>query len=223
MSTMAVVMNIIRAIRADSRPLATFIRVFALVFGGALICSAIVAYFSPKVYSSTVQIRVEKDHSEVSADYYFPLTQFKIIKSYRILTNVIANLHLDEKLARQHGADRWTIDDTFDDLVHSLSIRQSRMSNLVDISVTNNDPELAASIANATADSYKLFRLEQWKDSQERESGFPVSVCNAARPDRDSCMQTELRIFTMWVLGGTLLALLAGVWSALGAAHRSAR
>jgi hypothetical protein len=224
----SLLMDIFRVFLTDPRPRAAFIRVFALVFGGALICSAMVAYLFPRVYSGTVQIQVEKDYPEVSADHSFLVTQFKIIESYRILTNVIVNLHLDEKLALQHGAKRWTIDDTFDYLVHRLSVQQTRMSSVIEISVTNSDPELAAHIANATVDSYKLYRLDKWKQIQlwepeeSRTIIFPVIVCNPARPERESFLHTDWRRFLLYVLGGTLAALLAG-GSAWFARQRRAR
>jgi capsular exopolysaccharide synthesis family protein len=105
----------------------------------------------------------------VSTDPYFLTTQFKIIESYRILTNVIANLHLDEKLAHQNGSTTpWSIDETFDFLSHRISVEQTRMTSLIEISVRNQTPETAALIANGVADSYKQFRLEQWRNSRGR-------------------------------------------------------
>jgi capsular exopolysaccharide synthesis family protein len=150
-----------------------------VVFLLCVMTSTLLTIWLPKQYSSMVQIEVNKDDPEVtvvdagrssmySADPYFLTTQFKIIESYRILTNVIVNLHLDEKLAQQNGATRWSIDDTFDNLVHRLSVEQTRMTSLIEISVRNQSPDMAATIANAVADAYKQFRLEQWKDSKGR-------------------------------------------------------
>jgi hypothetical protein len=73
----------------------------------------------------------------LSADPYFLTTQFKIIESYRILTNVIANLASGRETGpakRRHPLD---IDDTFDYLVHRLSVEQTRMTSLIEISVRN--------------------------------------------------------------------------------------
>jgi capsular exopolysaccharide synthesis family protein len=151
-----------------------------VVFLLCVMTSTLLTIWLPRQFSSVVQIEVNKDDPEVtvmdggrsstmySADPFFLTTQFKIIESYRILTNVIVNLHLDEKLAQQNGATRWTLDDTFDNLVHRLSVEQTRMTSLIEISVRNQSPELAAAIANAVADAYKQFRLEQWKDSKGR-------------------------------------------------------
>src|SRR3984957_881973 len=136
-----------------------------MVFFLCLVTSTLLTIWLPKQYASTVQIEVQKDDPEVtfsdshqayvSADPYFLTTQFKIIESYRILTNVITKLHLDEKLAQQNGGTRWSIDETFDYLQHRLSIEQTRMTSLIEISVRNQDPKMAAAIANQVADSYK--------------------------------------------------------------------
>jgi capsular exopolysaccharide synthesis family protein len=150
-----------------------------VVFLLCVMTSTLLTLWLPKQYSSMVQIQVNKDDPEVSivnggqssmsfADPYFLATQFKIIESWRILTNVIVNLRLDEKLAQQNGATKWSIDDTFDQLVHRLSVEQTRMTSLIEISVRNQSPDLAAEIANAVADSYKQFRLEQWRGSKGR-------------------------------------------------------
>jgi succinoglycan biosynthesis transport protein ExoP len=149
-----------------------------MVFFLCLVTSTLLTIWLPKQYSSTVQIEVQKDDPEVSfsdthqtyvsADPYFLTTQFKIIESYRILTNVIANLHLDEKLAAQNGAARWPMDYTFEYLSKRLSVEQTRLTSLIEISMRNTDPKIAADIANAVADSYKQFRLDSWKQTKGR-------------------------------------------------------
>jgi capsular polysaccharide biosynthesis protein len=171
-------MKIVRAFRAEPRLRSAFIRVFAVVFLLCAITSGLLTIWLPKQYSSMAQIEVQKDDPEAavaephqlmfSTDPHFLTTQFKIIESYRILTNVIVTLHLDEKLARQNGAKRWSVDDTYAYLLQRLSVEQTRMTSLVEISVRNQSPELAASIANAVADSYKEFRIERWMDSHWR-------------------------------------------------------
>jgi succinoglycan biosynthesis transport protein ExoP len=149
-----------------------------MVFFLCLVTSTLLTIWLPKQYSSMVQIEVQKDDPEVAitdahasgytADPYFLTTQFKIIESYRILTNVIVNLRLDEKLAQQNGAARWTIDETYEYLVNRLSVEQTRMTSLIEISVRNTDPQMAANIANAVADSYREFRLDSWRQTKYR-------------------------------------------------------
>src|SRR5580704_8295892 len=83
-----------------------------VVFLLCVMTSTLLTIWLPKKYASTVRIEVQKDAPEVSmvhpqaisfggSDPYFLTTQFKIIESYSILTNVIEELHLDAKLAKQ--------------------------------------------------------------------------------------------------------------------------
>lgn len=84
-----------------------------VVFLLCVMTSTLLTIWLPKKYASTVRIEVQKDTPEVSmlhpqaqfaigsSDPYFLTTQFKIIESYSILTNVIDKLHLTEKLPEQ--------------------------------------------------------------------------------------------------------------------------
>jgi hypothetical protein len=263
-------MKLVRAFRADPRLRAAFIRMFAAVFAIAFVESAIVAYLSPPLYFSTATIEAQQDQPHVAyfsrtiyqgeatyvahqgpprvqaqppdPDPYFAVTQTKIIESYRVLTNVIVNLHLNEKLAQQNKATRWSIDETYEFLRNAITVKQTGTTGLLEISVRNPDANLAATIANATAYSYQQFRLDGWNQTQHRgmeafRSHEPpilfeaspgsapnlVIIANPARPNLDSVVPTKLKIFLMLVLGGTLLALLAGGGGAWRAGHSSAR
>jgi succinoglycan biosynthesis transport protein ExoP len=149
-----------------------------VVFLLCVMTSTLLTIWLPKQYSSMARIQVEKDTPEVpiaearqmtvGTDPYFLTTQFKIIESWSILTNVIANLHLDERLAQQNGYSRWTMDETFEYLSKRISVEQTRMTSLIEISVRNPDAKLAADIVNNVAESYRRSRLEQWRGSRGR-------------------------------------------------------
>src|SRR5271154_6410917 len=80
-----------------------------MVFLLCVVTSTLLTFWLPKQYASTVRIEVQKDTPEIpvaeggghgnayASDPYFLTTQFKIIESYSILTNVITALHLDTK------------------------------------------------------------------------------------------------------------------------------
>jgi capsular exopolysaccharide synthesis family protein len=154
-----------------------------MVFLLCVVTSTLLTFWLPKQYASTVRIEVQKDSPEIpvaesgghinafGSDPYFLTTQFKIIESYSILTNVIANLHLDEKLATQAGdSTPWSMDQTYSALFGKISVEQTRMTSLIEISVKNSDPKMAADIANAIVDAYRDARLEKWKG--DRFSGI---------------------------------------------------
>ncbi len=133
----SVFMKMFRGLRADPRLRSTFMRAFALVFIGAIVCSVLMALWLPRTYSSTVRIELVNDLPEATtfsqqftnSDPYFMVTQFKIIESYSILTNVIADLHLREKLPAQLGKRPWTLDETFAYLSKAIEVKQTRMTN----------------------------------------------------------------------------------------------
>jgi capsular exopolysaccharide synthesis family protein len=156
-----------------------------MVFLLCVVTSTLLTFWLPKQYASTVRIEVQKDTPEIpvadaggrvnsfGSDPYFLTTQFKIIESWSILTNVIANLHLDEKLATQAGdSTPWNMDKTYAALFNKISVDQTRMTSLIEISVKNSDPKLAADIANAIVDAYRDSRLQKWKG--DRYSGITV-------------------------------------------------
>ena len=129
-------------------------------------------FWTPKVYSGTVLFEVYRDSPHLTAtgsteqtiepgrDVRFMTTQFKLVESYSILSNVITTLHLDKRLAAQTGAAHWTKDQTYAALFDQISVEQTRMTSLIKISVRNRDPKLAADIANAMVDSYRDLRNE---------------------------------------------------------------
>ena len=158
--------HIVRAIRVHPLSRPAFVRMFALVFLLCMLTSVLLSIWIPRRYSSMVRIEVEKDAPEaltgearqamIGPDPYFMTTQFKIIESYNILTNVIGKLRLDRILAQQNGFTGWTMDETFDYLSKRISVQQTRMKSLIEISTQNADPVLAANIANEIASSYNL-------------------------------------------------------------------
>ena len=148
-----------------------FRRVFAATLALAIVSGAIITFCARPLYFSTAIIEVLKEPESVpsgSADPYFLDTQCKIIESYGVLTNVIVNLRLDEKLAQQNGAPRWSIEDSFVYLQPRLSIKKTRITSSLEISARNPDANLAASIANAEVDSYREFLLDSWKQTKYR-------------------------------------------------------
>lgn len=79
---------------------------------------------------------------------------------------MIRALNLDEKLAVQNGQSHWSIDDTYDFLSKRVTVEQTRMTSLIEVSVRNSDKDLAAKIVNKVAEAYKEFRIDQWRDSK---------------------------------------------------------
>jgi hypothetical protein len=242
------ILRAFRAFRTEAGLRAAFGRWFTVAFVCMLGFSICQTFWTPKIYSSTTRIEVRKDapvfpvaedggYANTSApDPYFLTTQFKIIESWSILTNVIATLHLADRLAAQAGETHWTMDQTYAALFNNISIKRTRMTRLIEISVKNRDPKLAADIANAIVGAYRESRLEKWKGEREetlrwnamisayqasrlkKGNAVPaestpvpeqVTVRDPARPIMHP-IQSGADIILMWMSRGTLAALAAG-------------
>ena len=156
--------------------LSEFLRIlrgrWALIFVAVLLAvlvSGIATYFSPKWYMAVTGIRVEKPVGEVSVfqhqaaasfDPYFIQEQFEIIQSKKILKKVIEGLRLREILSEKFGG-YISEEDTYLYLVGRMLDVESRPgTSLIDIGVlVEEDPELAAVIANRIAEVYAADRI----------------------------------------------------------------
>ena len=146
-----------------------------VVFLLCVLTSTLLTIWLPKQYSSSVCIEVQKDAPIVSnrgnvavtqADPYWLTTQFQIIKSYSILTNVILDptLNLRTKFAEQNGdTTPWTLDEAYDYLYNRVAADQRRLTDLIEITVRNPDPKIAARIANSITEAYRQSRIEQYQ------------------------------------------------------------
>ena len=143
------------------------------VFLLCLLTSAGLTLLLRKQYSSTVRIEVRKDDPEVSLvgnqanvqgwDPYYLTTQFRILTSWQILTDVISNLSLTHVLAEE-GEPDLTPDQAYAALFKKVAVDQTRGTSLIEISVRNTDAKMAANIANSIVDVYKKYRMAMWKD-----------------------------------------------------------
>jgi capsular polysaccharide biosynthesis protein len=148
---------------AEWKKRSAFVRVFAVVFSCSFACAAIAAHILPRHYTSIAKANV---HWEYENDPYFLATQYKIMESYAVLTNVIVRHRLDEKLARQNHEQRWSIDKTFDYLGHKISAHLPTPSGVIELSVQNADPKLAVEIANDISESYCEAKEQEYRDAK---------------------------------------------------------
>jgi len=136
-----------------------------------LITTAAVTAFLPPWYRSTATIRVLKIDATAAifeaqnANYYDPYylqTQLRTILSPKILHPVIENLGLNAKLAATLDSPApLTTDLTFKYLTRRKLITADipRNTSLIEITVDNRDPALAAAIANEIVAVYTTDRI----------------------------------------------------------------
>ena len=145
-----------------------------LVFLLVVLTVFTITLFQPKIYMASVRIKVEPERPTVQLgggtempiyDPFFLQTQGEIIQSQKILYPVIERLNL-----QQHwGGDvKMAEDVAYRRLKGSLGIRRSRDTSLIEISVYDREPALAAEIANTVADYYRDERLEVKREDTQK-------------------------------------------------------
>lgn len=134
-----------------------------------------VTFLKTPSYMSTAQIEIEPDIiSDVATfnggagnyapyDAYFMETQLKVLQGDVVLSRVVDNLNLDALWGKKMNPDGQPLKttDAIDYLRKMISLDVDRNTKLIDISVFNEDKNLAADIANSIADSYKNYRAEE--------------------------------------------------------------
>jgi len=127
--------------------------------------------FTGKVVRSAT-IKLERDQTDVASsrgqqttagvyDPYFIQTETEVIKSQAVLDKVIEKLNLNKLWADKHGAGLpLQTSDTRQLLQKRLDLRPDKNTSIMDIRVTSDNPEEAASIANAVAAAYQNYRRD---------------------------------------------------------------
>jgi polysaccharide biosynthesis transport protein len=156
------------------------------VFFITTIIATLVTFMMKPAYSSSASMKIEPDMvSDISTfnggqgdyapyDPYFMETELKIIQGDVVLRRVVETLNLNVEWGKKFNPDGSPLktSDTIDLLRHYISLDADRNTKLIDVTVYNEDPKLAAQLANAIVDAYKDYRLDQHK--QQMESGIKM-------------------------------------------------
>src|SRR5215472_12103583 len=144
--------------------------VILAVFLLVVITATLVTFILPESFSSTARIRVERDQSDISPlltgpqasfyDPYFIQTEFEVIQSQVILSNVIAELNLNKEWGKKYGQTLKT-DETMEMLKRQMDLRPVRNTSIIEIRVYDESPEQAAKIANKVEEKYQEYRKDQ--------------------------------------------------------------
>ena len=148
-----------------------------LAFLLVLITAAVVTYFQPREYQSSVFIEVRSTAQNVrlfgNADPNAPVhdpqlapTVYQIIQRTGILYPVIEDLKLQDKWAKD-GA-RPSREQAYNRLRSKLDVDEVRNTDLLQISFLSTDPQEAADIANKIVAVYQDKRVEEEKEILNR-------------------------------------------------------
>ena len=152
--------------------------VFVLtVLGGVYVTSHL-----PKVYNATAQIQIRQEDKRLGDfnggdDHSFDPTafqaQFETLQSPDVLLPIITDLKLDQTWAtREKRGDKLTPLESLAYLKSALKLDLKRGTNIVEITASSEDPQEAATIANAIADRYKTLRDVQEDQRNHRGADY---------------------------------------------------
>lgn len=140
----------------------------------------VVTFLMRPEFSSTAQIEIEPDIiSDVPTitgsgnyapyDPYFMETQVKAIQGEVVLSRVVNALNLNAIWGKRISPDGSALktSETIDYLRRNISLDPDRNTKLINITVYDEDKNLAAEIANTIVQCYKEYRLEQHQNQME--------------------------------------------------------
>jgi succinoglycan biosynthesis transport protein ExoP len=143
------------------------------VFLITVIIATLVTFILPEKFASTTRIKVESDVTDIAPigggmtpgmsmfDPYFIQTTFEIMQSQIVLSNVIANLDLNNEWGKKYNnGETLKTTETMEILKNSIKLEPVRNTKLIAITVYSDDKNEAAKIANAIAAAYQNYRLQ---------------------------------------------------------------
>ena len=142
----------------------------------AIIATA-VTFILPESYAATCKLMVENHVSDADVgnaplpsqtmyDPYFIQTTFEIINSQLVLSNVIAALNLNVDWGKKFfNGETLKTTETMEILKGRMALSPVKNTKLIAITVYSDDKNECALIANAIADAYKNYRMENRRNS----------------------------------------------------------
>ncbi|MEP6808700.1 MAG: polysaccharide biosynthesis tyrosine autokinase [Chthoniobacterales bacterium] len=148
-----------------------------LAFFLVLATAAVVTYFQPREFQSSVFVEVKSTAQNVrifgTGDPNLPVhdptlapTVYQVIQRTGVLYPVIDDLKLQDKWAK--NGIRPTKEQAYQRLRSRLEVDEVRNTDLLQISVYSQDPQEAADIANRIVEVYQSTRVDEEKDLMNR-------------------------------------------------------
>ncbi len=142
-----------------------------------LLTAAVVTYFQPREYESSVFIEVKSTAQNMrifgASDPNVPIhdpqlapTVYQVIQRTGILYPVIEDLKLQDKWTK--GGSRPSKEQAYQRLRSKLDVDEVRNTDLLQISVLSTDPQEAADIANKIVSTYQSTRVDEEKEIMNR-------------------------------------------------------
>ncbi|MBQ7251362.1 MAG: polysaccharide biosynthesis tyrosine autokinase [Kiritimatiellae bacterium] len=139
-----------------------------------IVTGTIYTYMMPQKFRATTQIQVSEDAPDVDPFFvtrntastynpFFLLTQEKIIRSRRVLLEVIRILNLQRVWGAELNEDKSPVSQemALEIMQRALRVEQDRDTLLMNISATTRDAKQSAEIANTVASEYRKWRYNE--------------------------------------------------------------
>jgi len=147
-----------------------------LVFLLVVITTGVVTYFLPRQFESSVTMQINQNDTYLKVfddrgggggfDPRFITTQFEIIQRKEILYPVIEALGLEQKWKKLYGI--LGKEQTLFRLRRMIDVREIRNTELIQISVLDQDKNEASEIANRIAEEYQRRRIGEQQGTVNR-------------------------------------------------------
>ena len=214
------------AFRPKLNPLSVFLPVFVCVFLFIVITATVITLIYPETYGSTARVAVERSQPASQQqnvgdayDPYFLQTEFNVIQSHVVLSNVIEALDLKDAWGKKfNGGAPMNDTDVENMLKHSLELQPVRNTKLIEIRAYSDNPDEAARLANQVAVAFREYRLglyqEQVRRGEPEIAKVTVTIIDpAVREDRPVRPNVSLNI-TIGIIAGLLLGSFTGATAA---------
>jgi uncharacterized protein involved in exopolysaccharide biosynthesis len=124
---------------------------------------------SPAQYAATTRIKVEKavevSTGDMSYDPYFIQTEFEIIQSQLVLSNVVVSLNLNKIWGEKYAnGSPLKTSECIAIIQKHLRLAPVRNRKFIDVTFYSNDPNEAADMANAIAKGYHDYYIQSQKE-----------------------------------------------------------
>jgi capsular polysaccharide biosynthesis protein len=177
------------------------------VFILVALLTTVVTFLLPETYDAFARIKVEKkSRPDVNDPFWLQTwlqTQFAIIQSEPILTDVVQDLKLTERWSLRSGTEKGlTLENAVDLLRHSMLVQQSKNTSLIEIHAFSESPKEAAEIANSIAQTYAAY---------PQDDAGEIEIVDRATPPSRPVRPNKLLNIAIGTLGGIVLGALAGL------------
>lgn len=208
----ALAVAILLRVRKSTLP-GGFVPTFLLVFGLVLGTAVFITSIQPESFTSTARVKLTPNVAEVAQtsgspspsgtyDPYLIQTECEVMRSEEILGSVINALGLDEEWGRRYGGgEPLKTPETMALLKNRMDLRPVRNTSLIAISVSGDQPEEAAHIANEIAQTYQ---------NHDNARSFQVEIVDRASPALRASRPNKPLNLGVGVLLGLVLGTAAG-------------